>query len=292
MRRILNKAFPYLMTAPALILFSLLVLWPLCYGAYTSFFRWDGMSAMKWVGTDNYKYLLEDEIFITAMKNTVKYALLVLVFKNLIGLTLALVVNQQKRLKGFTRTAIYMPVTFSYVVVGVLWMWIFDPNFGLLNGFLQLIGLSSWIQGWLSDPKIALYSVVVAETWKWMGYHMVLYLAGLQAIPEELYEAARLDGANTIQRFFKITIPQLNSTLVLNFVMALTGAFVNNYTLINVMTNGGPFYSTETAMTYAVRQVFKYNNLGKANAISIVLFLVVIILGFVQLKATTRDVYE
>lgn len=292
MRRILNKAFPYLMTAPALILFSLLVLWPLCYGAYTSFFRWDGMSAMKWVGTENYKYLLEDEIFITAMKNTVKYALLVLVFKNLIGLTLALVVNQQKRLKGFTRTAIYMPVTFSYVVVGVLWMWIFDPNFGLLNGFLQLLGLSSWIQGWLSDPKIALYSVVAAETWKWMGYHMVLYLAGLQAIPEELYEAARLDGANTIQRFFKITIPQLNSTLVLNFVMALTGAFVNNYTLINVMTNGGPFYSTETAMTYAVRQVFKYNNLGKANAISIVLFLVVIILGFVQLKATTRDVYE
>ena len=292
MRRILNKAFPYLMTAPALILFSLLVLWPLCYGAYTSFFRWDGMSAMKWVGTENYKYLLEDEIFITAMKNTVKYALLVLVFKNLIGLTLALVVNQQKRLKGFTRTAIYMPVTFSYVVVGVLWMWIFDPNFGLLNGFLQLLGLFSWIQGWLSDPKIALYSVVAAETWKWMGYHMVLYLAGLQAIPEELYEAARLDGANTIQRFFKITIPQLNSTLVLNFVMALTGAFVNNYTLINVMTNGGPFYSTETAMTYAVRQVFKYNNLGKANAISIVLFLVVIILGFVQLKATTRDVYE
>lgn len=281
--------FPYLMCLPAILLFVLFILAPFFTGLYTSFFRWDGFDAMKWIGLDNYKFSLTDEVFWQAMRNTLVYAVCVTIIKNILGLALAFVLAKSFIGRTIFRTGIYLPVTLSYVVIGVLWVWIFNPTFGLLNEILRAAGLESLILGWLSDPKVALYSVVAVDSWKWVGYHMVLYLAGLQAIPRSLYEAADIDGAGSLTKLFRVTIPQLNSTIVVNVVMSMTGAFVSNFDIVNIMTQGGPFHSTEVSLTYIMTTAYKYSSVGKANAMSIILFVIVLIFGFAQLKMMARD---
>lgn len=284
-----SRLFPYLMCAPAVVIFTIFVLIPFVYGIYISAHQWDGLGAMVWNGLKNYLYVFRDSLFWSAMWHTFVYAILVTILKNVAGLFLALLV--QKEFKGRTafRVAVYMPVTFSYVVVGVLWSWIYNPTFGILNGFLNAIGAGSLIQGWLSDPNVALYSIVFVDVWKWCGFHMILYLAGLQGIPRDLYEAADIDGANRVQKFFRITLPQLNSTLVINVLMSITGAFISNYDIVNIMTGGGPFNSTEVALTYTMRTALTLNNMGKACAMSVILFLFVIVFGFIQMQTMSRD---
>jgi ABC-type sugar transport system permease subunit len=183
----------------------------------------------------------------------------------------------------------FMPVTFSYVVIGVLWSWIYNPDFGLLNNFLTAIGCESLIKGWLSDSSIAIFSVTAVDIWKWSGFHMILYLAGIQGISKDYYEAASLDGANKIHQFFKITLPQLNATVVINILLSITGAFTSNYDIVNVMTGGGPYHSTEVALTYIVTQGFKLNAFGKSCAMSVILFVLVLIFGIIQVKTMSRD---
>ena len=284
-----EKLFPYAMVAPSVILFTLFAVYPFIMGIYISFFRWNGLSAMEFVGTRNYSNVFIDGDYWSALKHTFFYAFFVTIGKNALGFILAKLMMNLVIAKGFFRTITYMPVTFSYVVCGMLWAWIFNPTFGLLNNFLSLIGADSLIMGWLSDPKVALYSVMWVDIWRWAGFHMVLYLAGLQAIPRDYYEAAEIDGAGAITKFFKITVPQLNSVIVLNVLMAVTGALVSNYDIVNVMTGGGPFGSTEVALTYIYRNAFEFYNLGKAGAMSVVLFVVTLIFGAVQIFSMTKD---
>ena len=223
------------------------------------------------------------------MKHTFIYAILVTILKNVAGLLLALLVSKEFRGRTAFRVAVYMPVTFSYVVIGVLWSWIYNPTFGILNNFLDTVGAGFLIQGWLSDPNVALYSIIFVDVWKWCGFHMILYLAGLQSIPRDLYEAADIDGASRMQKFLRITLPQLNSTLVINVLMSITGAFIANYDVVNIMTGGGPFNSTEVALTYTMRTALSLNNMGKACAMSVLLFLFVLVFGFIQMRAMSRD---
>ena len=257
-----GRLFPYLMCLPAVAVFTIFVLIPFIYGIYISAHQWDGLGPMTWNGLKNYLYVFRDNLFWLAMGHTFIYAILVTVLKNVTGLLLALLV--QKKFWGRTafRVAVYMPVTFSYVVVGVLWSWIYNPTYGILNGFLNAVGAESMIRGWLSDPNVALYSIIFVDVWKWCGFHMILYLAGLQGIPKDLYEAADIDGASHMKKFFRITLPQLNSTLVINILMSITGAFISNYDIVNIMTGGGPFNSTEVALTYTMRTALTLNNMG------------------------------
>ena len=281
--------FPYFMCMPAIILFFIFVIIPFFTGMYTSFFKWDGFSEMKWNGLNNYKYVFSDKVFWQAMKNTFVYAILVTVFKNMIAFILASLLIKKFIGRTIFRTGLYLPVTLSYIVIGVLWVWIFNPTFGLLNGFLRAVGLENFIVGWLSDPKVALFSVVAVDVWKWVGYHMVLYISGLQAISADLYEAAEIDGANGWKKLLHITIPQLNSTIVVNILLSITGAFVSNYDIVYIMTGGGPFHSTEVSLTYIMTTAFKYTAVGKANAMSILLFIMVFIFGFIQLKLMSKE---
>lgn len=284
-----EKAFPYLMVAPAVILFTLFAVYPFVQGIILSFFRWDGLSEMQPVGWQNYQNVLADTAYWTAIKRTFFYAFVVTIGKNVLGFALAKLLVDKIFAKGFFRTITYMPVTFSYVVCGLLWAWIFNPNFGLLNSFLRLVGLDQLILGWLSDPKVALWSVMWVDIWRWAGFHMVLYLAGLQAIPKDYYEAAEIDGASRLTQFFKITVPQLNSVIVLNILMAVTGALVSNYDIVNVMTGGGPFNSTEVALTYIYKNAFRFYNLGGASTMSVLLFLMTLIFGIIQIFSMTKD---
>ena len=248
------RLFGYWMCLPALILFSVFVIYPLFKGFYISLNQWDGFSAMRWNGFKNYVFVFEDPVFWQALKNTFIYAIVSPVLKNIVGLIVAMIFVQRIAGSYFFRVCTYIPYTFSYVIVGVLFGWIYNPTFGLLNNFLTAIGAEGLIRGWLSDPDIALFSVIMV-----------------------------------VKKFWHITLPQLNSTLVTGFLLAMTGAFVNNYDVVNVMTGGGPFHSTEVAIYTIMTTAFRYSNMGKANAMSTILIIFVAIVGFVQLKAMTRD---
>lgn len=282
-------AFPYLMCLPAIILFTIFIIVPFFDGLYMSFFKWDGFSDPSFIGLRNYRNAFHDSLFWLSMKHTFIYAILVTVIKNVLAFMLAYLLIRKVPFQTMFRTGIYLPVTLSYVVIGVLWSWVYNPTFGLLNSFLKLIWCENLILGWLSDPDIALYSVVAVDVWKWLGYHMVLYLAGMQAISRDYYEAAAIDGANGFKQLIHVTIPQLNSTIVVNVLMSLTGAFASNYDIVNVMTGGGPADSTQVSLTYIVSTAFRYSNMGKANAMSMILFLFVFAFGFIQLKVMSKE---
>lgn len=281
--------FSYAMVAPAVLLFTVFAVYPFLKGFSISFFKWDGLSPMQWAGLRNYKNIFTDTEYWAALKNTFHYALFTTVAKNILGFFLAVLMLRLRVCKGFFRTISYMPVTFSYVVCGMLWAWIFNPTFGLLNQFLRAVGAQALILGWLSDAGVALYSVMLVDVWRWAGFHMVLYLAGLQAIPKDYYEAAEIDGAGPLKKFWRITVPQLNGVIVLNILMSVTGALIANYDIVSVMTGGGPYGSTEVALTYIYRTGFSFYNMGKASAMSMILFAITLVFGLVQILSMTRD---
>lgn len=279
----------YVMVVPALVLYALFVIYPLIRGIIISFHQWDGLSEMRWIGIDNYRFIMRDQVFWQAMRNTFTFAFVVTVAKNIFGLILAVILNTSIRFKTFFRTVSFAPVTFSFVVIGILWSWIFNPTFGLLNTVLRALNLDFLILGWLSDPKIALWSVMWVDIWKWTGFHMVLFLAGLQGIPDILYEAAAIDGANRFQQFVHVTLPSLRNVVYVSVLMSITGAFVSNYDVVYVMTGGGPFHSTEVALTWIVTTAFRFAQVGKANAMSMILLLCVAVFGLMQLIVMVRE---
>jgi ABC-type sugar transport system permease subunit len=284
-----DNLFSWAMCAPALGLFTVFVVFPFVYSIYISLFRWDGFGEMFFMGLRNYGFVFQDKVFWLAYKNTAIYAVGVTLIKNITGLALAMVIRRAFVGRTAFRVVMFLPVTFSYVTIGVLWSWVYNPFFGLLNNCLDMVGLSMLKAGWLSDPKIALFSVMVVDIWKWSGFHMVLYLAGLQNIPGELFEAARIDGANPRQEFVRITVPQLNGVIAINVLLSMTGAFVANYDLVNIMTGGGPFHSTEVLLTHIIYTGFQMNTLGKANAMSFMLFILVLIFGLLQMRSMSKD---
>lgn len=279
----------WLMAMPALGFAAVFIFYPLVRGAWVSFFQWDGLSEdMKWIGFRNYENVFNDPIYWESIGHTFQYAFGVTIVKNVLAVLIAVLLNRKLIARGFFRVATFLPVIMSFVVVGILWSWIFNPTFGLLNGFLNAVGLGGWVHGWLSDPSIALWSVMSVDVWKWTGFHVVIILAGLQSIPVELEEAAALDGAGRLRIFWNVTLPLLRPVLTFSVLMSLVGAFVSNYDLVKVMTGGGPSHSTEVALTWIVNTTFSALNVGKANAMSMILFFLVIIIGALQLRVMTR----
>lgn len=279
----------YLLILPGMLLYLIFVVYPLLQGVWISFHRWDGFSDMKWIGLNNYGFALDDKTFLLSIQHTLLFAVGVTIAKNVLALPLAVLLDQKIHGQTFFRTAIFLPVTMAFVAIGVLWSWIYNPTFGLLNSLLEGLGLGFLIQGWLTNPNIALWSIMVVDIWKWTGFHVVLFLAGLQSIPRELYEAALIDGANRRQSFFNITLPLLNQVIAVSVLLSLLGAFVSNYDVVYVMTGGGPNHATEVALTWIVRTALQFSDLGKASAMSVILFGIVAVVGIFQLILMTRE---
>jgi len=263
------------MLAPAAVLFSLFFLWPFLRGLWISLTRWDGFSAPVFIGVANYAKLLGDRLFLGALENNLIFVVLILLLKNVLGLGLAILLDRAIFLRGPIRAAVFIPVTLSFAATGLLWSWIYNPVFGLLNAALDGLGLSALKMSWLGDADIALYSIIVVDVWKWLGFHAVIYLAGLQTIPDELYEAARIDGAGAVKRFRHITLPLMMPVILINIILGLSGAFVRNFDIVQVLTQGGPNHATEVVMTYMVKTAFQDGNMGYASAMGYALFLIV-----------------
>ncbi|HMN27702.1 MAG TPA: sugar ABC transporter permease, partial [Caldilineaceae bacterium] len=234
---------PYLWVLPAVLVYLVFKIAPMIAGLYLSLLQWDGIEPAKFVGLQNYRRMFGDEIIGLAFLNNTKYAIGTVVGKIVVSLFLAVLLNGALRGRSFYRTTLFLPVVMSFVVVGILWTWLYNAQFGLVNSLFRGLGLDFLIADWLGDPKIALWSLMVVDVWKWYGFHMVIFLAGLQTIPNELYEAARIDGATRWQQFWRITLPLLQPVMVVNVTLAFMGAF-NVFDVPYVMTEGGPANST------------------------------------------------
>jgi raffinose/stachyose/melibiose transport system permease protein len=283
---------PYLWILPAVALFLVFRLYPMAFGLYLSLNEWDGVKPMVFRGLENYRQaIFEDATFRLALWHNVVFAVGTVIGKNAIAIVLAVLLNGEMRGRTFFRTTLFMPVVMSFVVVGLLWGWIFNFQFGLLNNLLVAVGLEDRRVDWLGNPALALFSLIGVDIWKWYGFHLVIYLAGLQNIPPTLYEAAMIDGASGWQQFRRVTLPLLRPIVVVNVTLALMGAF-NVFDLIYVMTQGGPANSTNVVMIHAYLQGFKFYQMGYAAAISYVLMAVVIVLSGLQIRLLRGESYE
>ncbi|BBI36659.1 carbohydrate ABC transporter permease [Cohnella abietis] len=288
-RKLRNTWTAYLLLFPALLLFLVFVLIPFAYEFWISLHHWDGFGEMKYIGIDNYVALLKDEQFYLALKHNLLYALGTVFGKVVLALLIALLLNGAFRGVVFFRTVFFMPAVMSFVAIGILWQWIYNPSFGMLDAILVQLGIIKTPIQWLGQTSTALLSLIFVDIWRWTGYHMVLFLAGIQSIQKNLYEAAEVDGASAMQKLFHITLPQLKTIALLNIVISAMGAF-NVFDIIYVMTDGGPYNSTNVLLTYMYKQTFgASNNVGYGTTIAFALFLIILAITFVQLRVSERD---
>jgi raffinose/stachyose/melibiose transport system permease protein len=290
-RRFQDKLLIALFLFPALILFLLFVVYPIFRSIYFSMYDWNGLGpATNFVGLQNFKDILTDKVFLKALRN----ALLIIVFslgaQLPLALALAVLVGRNLPGRGIFRTIFFMPYVLSEVNVAIMWMLLYnpDPERGLLNSIAVLLG--SKPIGWLSNTHLVLFSIFLALTWKYFGFHMLLYLAGLQNIPGELEEAARIDGANTFQNFFYITLPLLGSTIRTSVYLSVLGS-IQQFILIWIMTKGGPVNASETLSTYMYRFGFVRFELGYGSAVAIYMFLICLIFSLIYQRLTRQPDY-
>jgi raffinose/stachyose/melibiose transport system permease protein len=283
------RFLPWLFLAPALLIYSVVVVYPMIYSSWLSLFRWDGVAPTKvFVGFDNYVTLLtQNDVFWIALRNNAVWLVAALLLPTSIGLGLAILLNSKFRGSHIFRSIFYFPAVLSLAVVGLIWTWIYHPDLGLLNQALIAGGLKSFTRNWLSDPNIALYPVIIAATWNAVGLPMLLFLAGLQTIPEELHEAAKVEGAGPIQRFLYVTFPLLRETTLV--VLAITAInALKAYDIIYAMTNGGPANRTQLLSTWMYFLTYNYNQVGLGTAIAVVLFSLTLIFAIPYIRFMTR----
>jgi ABC-type sugar transport system permease subunit len=277
-----------LLVGPNLLLFAVFTYWPLIYNGYLSFVRWDMLAPVKlWVGLDNYTYLFTSPNFGQIMTNTLIFTVASVGLTCALGLLIALLLNQPLWGRNAVRSVIFSPVMLSGAAIGLVWSYIFDPRYGLLDVFLRWIGLRS--PDWLLDTQWALPAVIIVYVWKNVGYAVVIYLAGLQAIPRELYEAALVDGATPWARFRHVTVPGLSPVLFFLVLTTILAGF-QTFDVIKVMTDGGPVNATTTLIYYLYQEGFVGFNAGRAGVAAVVLFLAMLTITLVQLRYTERTV--
>ena len=253
-------------------------LYPVAYSAWVSVYEWDLSTPARYVGLQNYRALWSAE-FGEVVANTVWYSVGVVVVSQALGLALALALNNRTRLGALFQASIFSSYVVSWVAVSLLWIWLLDPQYGLVTYLLRLAGLPS--VNWLGDHRIALWSLVLVTVWKTVGYPLVIYLAGLQAIPGDLLEAAALDGAGSWQRFRHITWPLLAPTSLF-LLITLTVASFQGFDIVRIMTQGGPVTATMIYVYYIYEQAFQYFKLGKASAAVVIFFALIVGLTFLQ----------
>ena len=271
----------YLMSLPYFISFSLFVAFPLLFSFILIFHKWNIVSPMELVGLRNFIRLFHDILFFKAIGNTVIFLLIHIPLQIVVALLLAVVLNQKIKCRGLFRAIYFLPVIVSGVVVTILWQQLYSYETGLLNTLLKKIGMSQI--PWITSPNWAMPSIAIMATWKNVGLYIILFLVGLQGIPKYMYEAADIDGAKPHQKFFYITLPALNSTIVLVVILSTIGGF-SLFIEPFVMTGGGPMNSTLSAMLYIYKQAFDFNHMGYAATLGFFFAFIILTVVLVQKK--------
>jgi len=290
-RRAKDRLVIALFLLPAVALFLLFVIYPIFRSLYFSTFDWKGFGpAVDYIGLDNYRKVFTDAVFLKAVQNVFVIIALSLGTQLPLALILAVMVGRDLPGRSLFRTIFFLPYVLSEVNTAIMWMLLYnaDPERGFLNAVMLRLGLSS--VAWLADMKIVLFAVFVTLTWKYFGFHMLLYLTGLQNIPKEIEESARMDGANPLQNFFFITLPLLGSTIKTSVYMSVLGS-IQQFILIWVMTKGGPVNASETMATYMYRFGFVRYQLGYGSAVAIIMFLLCMIFSLLYQALTRKPDY-
>ncbi len=281
-------SIPYLFIAPWLIGFAIFTLGPIIFSLAISFFDWPIVGNPTFVGFNNYiKMFTEDKMFYTSLGVTIKFALIFVPLQIFIALALALMLNQKLKGQGLFKTIFYLPSVISGVALSMIWIWIFDFKYGVINYLLSLVGISG--PNWIGDPKWSLIAMVIASLWG-QGTMVLIFLGALKEIPRDYYEAARIDGASGLQQFFSITMPLITPSLLFNLIMTIISAF-QQLTLALLMTKGGPSNSTYFYAMYVYNNAFKHFEMGYASANAWVMFIIILTLSLLVFKSSSLWVF-
>lgn len=270
----------FLFVVPAVVLFATFLIYPMVSTVVMSFFKWDGFqtSSPTWVGIQNYvRIFTQDPVFWRAFSNTIVWLVLSLIVPTTLGLLLALGLNHKLLGRNLLRSAFYIPAVLASIAVATMWLWLYNPQSGLINEVLHAVGLGFLAGDYLGNPNLALYAIFIAFVWQTTGFNMILFLAGLQNVPEELVDAAKVDGAGRFQTFRAVTMPALRPTTVIVFVLTMISS-LKVFDLIVGMTQGGPAQSTQVLALWSYTQSFSNHVFGLGNAIATVLFVVSLVL--------------
>lgn len=279
----------YLYVLPALFFLTAFLLWPTVYSLVLSVQRWDLLSENRpFVGLENYRGLFSSGEFRNSLRVTLIFVTASVPVRMGLALGLAHLVLQETRLNRLLRGAYFLPVVSSSVAISLVWRWLFNTDAGLINA--ALTGLGATTVPWLIDPNTALWAVIIVSVWQGLGYDIVLFIAGLQAIPREYVEAARIDGANAWQVFRAITWPLLTPTTFFILVVSVIGSF-QVFAIVNVMTGGGPALGTDVLVNLLYRRAFVYFDIGRASALAVVLLVILLVLTFIQFRVAGRRVH-
>jgi len=279
----------YLFLVVPIAWYAVFFILPNANSLFSSFYSWDGLAPVKvFVGLDNYTKMFNSPLFHKAFFNTIKYTATLVVFQTLIGLLLAVLIFKTTRIHNFFRTMYFMPAMLSAVTIGIIFSFIFDPNIGALNGFLRAIGLDNLTTAWLANDAIAIYVVASVHVWAGIGYSVVLFVAGMQNIPFELYESAVIDGAGPWKQFSYITLPMLKSTMLIVLVLTTIGGF-RCFEYVYVMTRGGATHSSEVLATLLYKEAYAFSDFGFSAAISVALLAIVLSITAVQMRLLRKD---
>lgn len=291
-RRGVNKdiLWAYLMIAPLMLGLLIFYIWPVFQTFYFSFTTWGAFGKYQWSGLSNYQQLLQDPDLISAVRNTVVFTVLSVPGSVVLSLLVAVLLNQKIRGVGIYRTLYFLPTVTMPAAIAIVWKWLYNGDYGLINYLLSLFGIHG--PRWVSDPNIALYSLILVAIWGSIGNNMVLFLAGLQAIPSMYYEAASLDGAGPFQKFLRVTLPLLSPTIFFTSVISLISAF-QMFDLLYLLfgANSLPMNASQTLVYLFYKNAFLLDNKGYAAAIAMLLFVIILIVTAFQLRMQKRWVH-
>ncbi|AZO93224.1 sugar ABC transporter permease [Halocella sp. SP3-1] len=279
-----KKRFIFIVLVPALLFFVFFSLFPILYAFFISFHEMNFLDSPVFVGLSNYKELLNDQHLFNALSVTTKYAVSTVFIGGFLALVFALLINSVKKGAAVFRAVYFLPVMTSLVAVGIIWSWLYQPRFGLLNSILNLFGIGR--QMWLSSPDTALPSAIAASIWQGMGFTIVIFLAGLKGIPESLYEAAEVDGASKLQKIWYVTIPLLRPT----FIYLLITGFITGFQVFDQLyVMSGPLNSTRGFIELLYVRAFSNYQMGRAAAMAFLLFAIIVTLTLIQFKFASKN---
>ncbi|MGI9058159.1 MAG: carbohydrate ABC transporter permease [Ktedonobacteraceae bacterium] len=280
-----SSLFAVLWTAPALVFYLAFAIIPLFIALYYSFTSWNGLSTATWIGLGNWIALFSDHVTLNSLSLTIQVMVISWIVQTPISILLGVFMAGKQFYRSVFGVLYFLPLLFSAVAIALTWQNMLDPNFGLVNPLLTAIGLSGLERGWLGDPNLAFYTVLVIVSWQFIPFHALLYLGGARQIPKELYEAATIDGGGHIQNFFAITLPQLKYTIITSTTLIFTGS-LTYFDLFWVTTQGGPGYATRVLPLQMYITAFQNEQVGYGSMIAVVLALFGIVLSFVLLRFT------
>lgn len=278
----------YAFLIPAAVIYLSVIVVPVFYSLFISLFKWNGVADKEFIGLQNYVDLFtNDPTFITALKNNLIWIVLTVCVTMTVSLAFAVILNKQFKGRTVFRAFFYFPCVIAPIAVAIIWRWIYNPNIGFINQFFKALGIG-FKQTWISDPKVSLYAIFIAALWQGIGQPMILFLAGLQSVSVDVLEAATIDGAGPVRKFFSVTCPLMKETFVMVLATLIVAA-MKVYDIVQGLTGGGPNNATQMMATYMYSQTFQYNNVGKGTAVACVMVLMMLVVIVPYISFTAKE---